>query len=117
MVEVPAVPFVIYSLIGTAAWATGLSVLGYELSSTVNKFFHSFSLVGGTLVVVLLAGLIAHRIHAIRKDSARISAAQADHSGQADEADQASPNARPARPARPASRTGGAHRSGRGPAA
>jgi membrane protein DedA with SNARE-associated domain len=98
VVEIPAAPFAIYSLIGTTAWATGLTLLGYNLGDTVNKFFKSFTVVGGVLVVLLLAGLIAHRVHAIRKDRG--------HGG-------GSGDGTP----RPPARTGGAHRSGRGPAA
>src|SRR5579859_3521899 len=71
VVEIPAAPFAIFSLIGTAAWATGLTLLGYNLGHTVDKFFKSFSVIGVILVVVLLAGLIAHRVHAIRKDRDR----------------------------------------------
>src|SRR5215470_6974141 len=68
VVEIPLLPFTIFSLIGTAAWATGLTLLGYKLSTTVDKFFKTFSVAGVILVVVLLAGLVAHRVHAIRKD-------------------------------------------------
>jgi membrane protein DedA with SNARE-associated domain len=98
VVEIPAVPFAIYSLIGTTAWATGLTLLGYNLGDAVNRFFKSFTVVGGVLVVLLLAGLIAHRVHAIRKDRG--------HGGGNDSG-----------PPRPPARTGGAHRSGRGPGA
>ena len=101
VVEVPFIPFTIYSLIGTAAWATGLSVLGYKLGPTVDKFFHSFSLIGGVLVILLLAGLVAHRIHALRKDAGRHTAGDGTRND-----DVPAPT-----------RTGGAHRSGRGPAA
>lgn len=69
VVEVPVAPFAIFSLIGTAIWATGLTLLGYNVGQTVTKFFNSFSLVGAAIVVVLLAGLIAHRVHAIRKEA------------------------------------------------
>jgi membrane protein DedA with SNARE-associated domain len=103
VVEVPAIPFAIYSLIGTAAWATGLSVLGYELSGTVNRFFASFSLIGGALVILLIAGLIAHRVHAIRKDTAAHKVID--------------PEAPQVRTPRTGTRSGGAHRSGRGPVA
>jgi membrane protein DedA with SNARE-associated domain len=71
VVEIPLLPFAMFSLIGTAAWATGLTLLGYNLGHTVDKFFKSFSVVGIILVVVLLAGLVVHRLHAIRKDSHR----------------------------------------------
>src|SRR5258708_5168772 len=51
VVEIPAIPFTFFSLIGTAAWATALSLLGYNVGSTLTKFFHSFSV----LSVVLAA--------------------------------------------------------------
>jgi membrane protein DedA with SNARE-associated domain len=69
VVEIPLLPFTAFSLIGTAAWATGLTLLGYNLGHTVDRFFKSFSVVGIILLVLLLAGLILHRVHAIRKDS------------------------------------------------
>jgi membrane protein DedA with SNARE-associated domain len=71
VVEIPFLPFAMFSLLGTAAWATGLTLLGYNLGHTVDKFFKSFSVVGIILLVVLVGGLIAHRLHAIRKDSHR----------------------------------------------
>jgi membrane protein DedA with SNARE-associated domain len=98
VVEIPFAPFAIYSLIGTTAWATGLTLLGYNLGDTVNRFFKSFTVAGGILVVLLLAGLVAHRVHAIRKDRAH-------HGGPRDPEP------------KPPARTGGAHRGGRGPAA
>jgi membrane protein DedA with SNARE-associated domain len=81
VVEIPVAPFAIFSLIGTAIWATALSLLGYNLGDTVTKFFHSFSIIGIVLVVVLIGGLIAHRVHAVRKDSRR---PQADSQSPAD---------------------------------
>jgi len=143
VVEIPLLPFTIFSLIGTAAWATGLTLLGYNLGTTVDKFFKSFSVIGIILLVVMLAGLIAHRVHAIRKDghrtaspidgSARHAAgyrsADSHAAGSADGArsdadlpEQPAPN--PAAPRWPRNdsadgngprRVGGAHRSGRGP--
>ncbi len=71
VVEIPLLPFAIFSLIGTTIWTTALTLLGYNLGSTVDKFFKSFSVIGVILVVVLLAGLILHRVHAIRKDAHR----------------------------------------------
>jgi len=71
VVEIPLLPFTIFSFIGTAAWATGFTLLGHNLGTTVDKFFKSFSVIGVILVVVLLGGLIAHRVHAIRKDGHR----------------------------------------------
>ncbi|HVB45477.1 MAG TPA: DedA family protein [Streptosporangiaceae bacterium] len=100
VVEIPVLPFTIFSLIGTVAWATGLTMLGYNLGDTVTKFFHSFSLVGAALVILLIAGLVAHRVHAIRKESAH---------GPEARADEDTATARVG-----TGRTGGAHRSGRG---
>jgi membrane protein DedA with SNARE-associated domain len=108
VVEIPAVPFTIFSVIGTAAWATALSLLGYNLGDTVTKFFHSFSVIGILLVVVLVLGLIAHRVHAVRKDSHRQTAAGAANDGTTDSAN--------AKPKVGSGRSGGAHRgNGRGP--
>jgi len=98
VVEVPAIPFTIFGLIGTAAWATGLSLLGYNLGDTVTKFFHSFSVIGILLAVVLVLGLVAHRVYAVWKDSRRPATANA-----------------PSAPSAPAKPRAGAHRSGRGP--
>src|SRR5215467_903841 len=50
VVEIPLLPFAVFSLIGTAAWATGLTLLGYHLSTTVDKFFKTFSVAGVILV-------------------------------------------------------------------
>ena len=117
VVEIPVLPFTIFSLIGTVAWTTGLTLLGYNLGHEVDKFFKSFSVAGIIIVVVLLAGLIAHRVHALRKDAHRRAAAEttgaggpsagADPSGQ--------PRVGTGNGTRPG-RVGGAHRSGRPPA-
>jgi len=122
LVEVPFAPFAIFSLIGTAAWATALSLLGYSLYSTVHKFFHSFSLVGAVLAVVLILGLVAHRVHAMRKDAHRkaAAAAAAAAAGTGTKTDDsAEPTQAQAQAQRKIStgRTGGAHRSGRTPSA
>jgi membrane-associated protein len=101
VVEIPAMPFTIFSLIGTAVWATALSLLGYNLGHEITKFFHSFTVVGILLAVVLIVGLVAHRIHAIRKDSHAERAAVAE----------------PAKAKVSTGRSGGAHRSDRGPSA
>jgi membrane protein DedA with SNARE-associated domain len=102
VVEIPAPSFALFSLIGTAAWATALSLLGYNLGDTVTKFFHSFTVIGILLLVVMIVGLVAHRIHAVRKDSAR-----AQHAGDSDTA----------KPKVGSGRSAGAHRSTRGPSA
>jgi membrane protein DedA with SNARE-associated domain len=144
VVEIPLLPFTMFSLIGTTAWATGLTLLGYNLGSTVDKFFKTFSVAGVILLVVLLGGLILHRLHAIRKDSHRLASQGAsprggapqymagpngDPSGQSDSA-APQPAAQPAQPpatqpgtsrlprsetGRNGGRAGGAHRAGRPP--
>jgi membrane protein DedA with SNARE-associated domain len=108
VVEVPAGPFAIFSLIGTAVWVTALSVLGYNLGSTVTKFYHSFSIIGAILAVVLVGGLILHRVHALRKE-ARQGAPASPGTPDGDGAGSDRPSVTSGRP-------GGAHRSGRGPA-
>ncbi len=96
VVEVPAAPFSIYNVIGTLVYVIGLSTFGYVLGPTVTKFFNSFSVVGIVLVVLFIAALIAHRVHALRKDSAARAAGEY------------------ASQPRPAGRSGGAHRNSRG---
>jgi membrane protein DedA with SNARE-associated domain len=71
VVEIPLLPFALFSLLGTAVWTTGLTLLGYNLGNAVHEFFKSFTVIGIILLVVLIAGLIAHRVHAIRKDAHR----------------------------------------------
>jgi membrane protein DedA with SNARE-associated domain len=122
VVEIPALPFAIFSLIGTAIWATALSLLGYNLGDTVTKFFHTFSIAGILLAVVLIGGLIAHRVHAVRKDAHRQEATVATAAtaagasqGQASSAGEA--GATPTEPKPAANRPAGAHRSNRTPSA
>lgn len=105
VVEIPVVPFTIFSLIGTAAWAAGLTLLGYNLQHTVVKFFHSFSLIGAALVIVLVVGLVFHRIHVVRKDTAHTDDERRNLGGN-----------HAAKPSVGSGR-GGAHRSGRTPGA
>jgi membrane protein DedA with SNARE-associated domain len=106
VVEIPVLPFTIYSLIGTAAWATGLTLLGYNLSNTVTHFFHSFSLVGAALVILFFVALVAHRVHAGMKNP------PGGGSGHGQDRDAS----QPAKP-RVGSSRGGAHRGGRSPQA
>ena len=69
--EVPALPFEIFNLIGTAVWATALSVIGYELGNDWTKasknFSHASDALAG-LVVILLAALIAYKAREVRKE-------------------------------------------------
>lgn len=126
VVEVPLLPFLIFNVIGTLVWTTALTLLGYNLGHTVDRFFKTFSVAGIILVVLLLGGLILHRVHALRKDAHRRDAiaAQAQAQPQVNPGDPQAQVPQATRPARQAGvgtgdgtgRTGGAHRSGRGPA-
>jgi membrane protein DedA with SNARE-associated domain len=69
--EVPVLPFEIFNLIGTAVWATALSVIGYELGSDWTKVSKNFSHASdalAVLVVLVLAALIAYKAREIRKE-------------------------------------------------
>jgi len=102
VVEIAAVPFTIFSFIGTAIWATALTLLGYNLGQEVTRLYNRFTLVGIALAVLFVAALIAHRVHAIRKD-ARHGSMPAPHAD--------APTDRVG-----SGRSGGAHRAGRRPA-
>ena len=73
LVEVPALQFGVLSLIGTVAWATALSVTGYEVGSAWHSVSHYVS-VGGyvvvALVVLAIAGLIGYRLREVRREAA-----------------------------------------------
>jgi membrane protein DedA with SNARE-associated domain len=133
VVEIPLLPFAFFSLIGTTVWATALTLLGYNLGSTVDKFFKTFSVAGIILLVVLLGGLILHRVYALRKHGNRDSTQlrggtprqMADHNGELPgpndsatpaPAAQSPASMRPgAETGRSGGRQGGAHRAGRPP--
>ncbi|MGO8960286.1 MAG: DedA family protein [Streptosporangiaceae bacterium] len=69
--EVPALPFEIFNLIGTLVWATALSVLGYQFGSDwsrVSKNFSHASDALAVLVVLALAALIVHKAYELRKE-------------------------------------------------
>jgi membrane protein DedA with SNARE-associated domain len=77
--EVPVLQFEVFNLIGTAVWATALSVIGYELGGDWTKASKSFSHASdalAVLVVLVLAALIAYKAREIRKER-REDAAQA----------------------------------------
>ena len=78
--EVPLLPFEIFNLIGTAIWATALSVIGYELGSNWAKASKTVSHANDALIIVvvlLLAGLILHKWHQLRQERAADAADQA----------------------------------------
>jgi len=127
VVEIPLLPFAFFSLIGTTVWATALTLLGYNLGSTVDKFFKTFSAAGVVLLVVLLGGLILHRLYAMRKHAQREGGdhpANAEHPSADDpeapqpatqSPDGQSPAVQPtaSRSGKNGGRSGGAHRAGR----
>jgi membrane protein DedA with SNARE-associated domain len=71
LVEVPAAPFAIFNAIGTVAWATALSLLGYAAGSDWSKVAKSWSYASDALavvVVLMLVALVAHKWHQVRKE-------------------------------------------------
>jgi membrane protein DedA with SNARE-associated domain len=69
--EVPALPFEAFNLLGTLAWAAALSVLGYELGGDWDKASKNFSHASdalAVLVVLLLIGLIVHKAREVRNE-------------------------------------------------
>jgi membrane protein DedA with SNARE-associated domain len=121
--EVPALPFELFNLLGTLVWAAALSGLGYAFGSDWGKVSKNFSQASNALaavVVLMLVGLIAYKAREIRKErradaaAARAGAAPglASPAGPArvnENARNAAPTAAPAAPARPHShrRNGG----------
>jgi membrane protein DedA with SNARE-associated domain len=69
--EVPVLPFEVFNLLGTAIWATALSVIGYELGSDWTKASKNFSYASDVLavvVVLLLVALIVHKWLQVRRE-------------------------------------------------
>jgi membrane protein DedA with SNARE-associated domain len=78
LMEVPVLPFEIFNLIGTAAWATALSLIGYELGSDWDKASKSFSHASdalGVVVVLMLVALIVHKWRQVRSERIQDAAA------------------------------------------
>lgn len=80
LVEVPALSFEIFNVIGTVTYVIALSLIGYELggnwASASKNFSHaSDGLVA--LVVLLLVALIAHKALQVRKERSSEAAAWA----------------------------------------
>jgi len=69
--EVPALPFEVFNLLGTLAWAAALSGLGYAFGSDWDKVSKNFSHASDALavvVVLMLVVLIAHKAREVRKE-------------------------------------------------
>jgi membrane protein DedA with SNARE-associated domain len=78
--EIPALSFEIYNLIGTAAWATALSLIGYELGSDWDKasknVSHASDLLAA-LALLMLIVLVVHKALQIRRERRADAAASA----------------------------------------
>jgi membrane protein DedA with SNARE-associated domain len=80
LVEVPAASFAIFNAIGTVAWASALSLLGYAAGSDWSKVSKSWSYASDALavaVVLLLLVLIVHKWQQVRKERQADAAAAA----------------------------------------
>jgi membrane protein DedA with SNARE-associated domain len=82
--EVPALPFEIFNMIGTLVWAAALSLIGYELGSdwtSASKNFSHASDVLAAVVLLLLVVLIAHKALQIRTERRTEAVGRADPAG------------------------------------
>ena len=71
LLEVPAAPFAIFNLIGTAVWVTALSLIGYALGSDwtkASKTFGNASDLLAVLVLLMLVVLVLHKWYQVRKE-------------------------------------------------
>jgi membrane protein DedA with SNARE-associated domain len=114
LVRVPAGRFGVLSLIGTVIYATALSVAGYALGSTWNSVSHGLAVVGYVifaLVVLAVAGFVAYRLRAFRREARLRGAPVAGGPASPPQAPEAAEAAGREAPARRPAR--GAHRAGR----
>lgn len=80
-IEMPPVLFGILSLLGTTAWVTAISLIGYGVGSAWQNVAHGIALAGyGIAVAAVLAvgAFIAYRLREVRAEAA--AAASASHS-------------------------------------
>jgi membrane protein DedA with SNARE-associated domain len=71
LVEVPVGPFAIFNLIGTAVWATALSLIGYGVGGDWTKVSKNFSHASDLLAILVILALvvaIAHKWLQVRKE-------------------------------------------------
>jgi membrane protein DedA with SNARE-associated domain len=69
--EVPALPFELFNLLGTLVWAAALSGLGYAFGSDwgkVSKHFSQASNALAVVVVLMLVALIAYKAREVRRE-------------------------------------------------
>ena len=107
LVRVPALRFGVLSLIGTAIYATVLSVAGYQLGHAWNSVSHGLAVVGYilfALVVIAVVSFVLYRLRQFRREAAQ--ARTGEGAGEQAPATQEPAAQEPAAPRRP-----GRHRS------
>jgi len=112
LVRVPALRFGVLSLIGTAIYATVLSVAGYQLGHAWNRVSHGLAVVGYVLfalAVIAIAGFVLYRLRQFRREAARARAGEG--AGEPAHAAQEPAVQEPAAPDPAAPRRPGKHRS------
>jgi membrane protein DedA with SNARE-associated domain len=62
-VEVPVGPFAIFNLIGTAVWATALSLIGYGVGGDWDKVSKNFSHASDLLAILVVLALVVAIVH------------------------------------------------------
>jgi membrane protein DedA with SNARE-associated domain len=87
LIEVPAVQFGAFSLLGTVVYVTVFSVIGYELGSAWGSLSHYLSIGSYVVVAVVVLAVVAfvvYRLREFRKEAAGDKARHAagSHSGQ-----------------------------------
>ena len=86
LIEVPAIQFGLFSLLGTVVYVTVLSVIGYQLGSAWGTLSHYLSIGSYVLVavvVIAVVGFVVYRLREFRKEAAgdRANHAASSHSG------------------------------------
>jgi membrane protein DedA with SNARE-associated domain len=78
LVRVPAARFGVFSLIGTAIYATVLSLIGYEVGHAWNSINHGLTIATYILVaivVIVIVGFVVYRLRQFRREAAQAKAA------------------------------------------
>ena len=86
LIEVPAIQFGLFSLLGTVVYVTVLSVIGYQLGSAWGTLSHYLSIGSYVLVavvVIAVVGFVVYRLREFRKEAAgdRAKHAASSHGG------------------------------------
>jgi membrane protein DedA with SNARE-associated domain len=72
LIEVPAMPFALLSLLGTAVYGTAIAFVGYELASTWTSVYHGLSIASYVIVVLVVAAVAAFvtlRLRQVRREA------------------------------------------------